>query len=73
MHGFWAGTNAMRYDNFYCIPLDGGSVEGSANAWHCDAKKYILGMVAVGAIARAIAGTAFSIRYYETMTCEKLH
>ena len=19
MHGFWAGTNAMRYDNFYCI------------------------------------------------------
>ena len=18
MHGFWAGTNAMRYDKFYC-------------------------------------------------------
>jgi hypothetical protein len=21
MHGFWAGTNAMRYDNFYCSAL----------------------------------------------------
>ena len=33
--------------------------EGSANAWHCDsdAKIYILGMVAVG----AIAGTAFTV------------
>ena len=21
MHGFWAGTNAMRYDNFCCIKI----------------------------------------------------